>query len=475
MTPPSSEPADAIHDAGLDTSSYRELYDGSPCGLLTVNTEGFVTGANRTLLDWVGRSQLEVVGAPFIELFPAADQLFYETRFAPILHLRGELHEVALTMTTATGSLPILLNARLLGAEIRMAVFDATERHGYERTLLAAQRAAEVSEQRLRVLHAAASEFADAATESQLADCLVENSRQAMAATACAVVLVDGSGATTLVAGEHPLAALAADPAARNDVLSFRTAGIVAVDSLDDARERYPAFVDELSAARIQAFSVVPIEGRDGILGALLCFFGRPRALSAEDLDLQVTLARGAAQVLSRIRLQDELMALALYDQLTGVANRRLLREHLIQGMASAGRRDHPIAMLVIDLDGFKTVNDELGHQRGDSVLRWVAAQLSGAVRTDDIVGRFGGDEFIVICHEADEAVARAVAERVREAIEAYPAGLPDGTRLTASVGIAICAADRAGERHEDFFAVADAALYRSKREGKDRISVGWL
>ena len=454
---------------------YRDLYDGSPCGLLTVDIEGFVTGTNRTLLDWSGRSELEVVGAPFVELFPAADQLFYETRFAPILHLRGELHEVSLTMTTASGSLPILLNARRAGSEIRMAVFDATERQGYERTLLAAQRAAEVSELRVRVLHEAASSFAEAGTESQLADRLVESTRQAMAATACAVVLADAAGTTTLIAGEHPLTALAADPVVREEVLALRTAGIVTISSLDDARDRYPAFVDGLAAARIEAFSIVPIEGSDGILGALLCFFGRPRALSAEDVDLQVTLARGAAQVLSRIRLQDELMALALYDQLTGVANRRLLREHLIQGMVSAARRDNPIAMLVIDLDGFKAVNDELGHQRGDVVLRWVAACISAAVRADDIVGRFGGDEFIVICHEADEQVAREVAERVRAAIVGYPEGLPDGTRLTASVGIAICVPDRAGERPEDFFAVADAELFRAKREGKDRISVGLL
>jgi diguanylate cyclase (GGDEF)-like protein len=464
-------------DAASEPASdpYRELYDGSPCGLLTVDADGFVTGANRTLLDWSGRSEPEVVGAPFVELFPAADQLFYETRFAPILHLRGELHEVALTMSTATGSLPILLNARRTGTEIRMAVFDATERQGYERTLLAAQRAAEISESRVRVLHEAASQFAEAGTEQQLADRLVESTRQAMAATACAVVLVDASGTTTLVAGEHPLTALAADPAVHDDVMALRTAGIVVVDSVDDARARYPAFVEGLEAARIAAFSVVPIEGRDGILGALLCFFGRPRTLSPEDIDLQVTLARGAAQVLSRIRLQDELMALALYDQLTGVANRRLLREHLIQGMASSARRDHPIAMLVIDLDGFKTINDELGHQRGDRVLRWVADQLTGAVRADDIVGRFGGDEFIVICHEADEQVARAVAERARDAVARYPERLPDGASLTASVGIAICLPARAGERPEDFFAVADAALYRSKREGKNRISVGLL
>jgi diguanylate cyclase (GGDEF)-like protein len=454
---------------------YRELYDGSPCGLLTVDLEGFVTGVNRTLLDWSTRAEAELVGAPFVELLPAADQLFYETRFAPILHLRGELHEVSLTMTTATGTRPILLNARLAGSEIRMAVFDATERQGYERTLLAAQRAAEASELRVRVLHEAASAFADAGTELQLADRLVESARQAMAATACAVVLADASGATTLIAGEHPLTGLSADPAVREEVLALRTAGIVVVDGLDDARKRYPAFVEGLVAARIEAFSIVPIEGTGGALGALLCFFGRPRTLSAEDVDLQVTLARGAAQVLSRIRLQDELMALALYDQLTGVANRRLLREHLIQGMASAGRRDRPISMLVIDLDGFKAINDELGHQEGDSVLRGVAGCISDAVRTDDIVGRFGGDEFIVICHEADEQVSRAVAERIREAIAGYPGGLPDASRLTASVGIAICAPDRVSERPEDFFAVADAALYRAKREGKDGVRVGLL
>ncbi|MDP9025958.1 MAG: GGDEF domain-containing protein, partial [Actinomycetota bacterium] len=169
------------------------------------------------------------------------------------------------------------------------------------------------------------------------------------------------------------------------------------------------------------------------------------------------------------------LRALALYDQLTGVANRRLLREHVIQGLAAAGRREHPIAMLVIDLDGFKSINDERGHQQGDAVLRWVAQRVTEVVRTDDVVGRFGGDEFVVVCHEADEVVARTVAERIRVAIAGYPDGLPDGSSLTASVGIAICAPAKATALPEDFFAVADLALYRSKREGKDRVSVGSL
>lgn len=454
---------------------FHELYDTAPCGMLSVGAEGDVIGVNRTLLDWIGREAADVVGERFTRLLPAPDQLFYETRVAPVLHLKGEVREVALTMTTSTGTIPILLNAIMAGSDVRMAVFDATERQGYERALLAAQRAAEVSESRVRILQESASEFGAAASESQIAELLVSHARRAMAATACAVILTDDAGATTLTAGENPLALLAADSALRDEVLPLRAAGIVTVDSLDDARARFPGFVDEMISARIEAFSMVPITGAGGILGSLLSFFGRARDLTAEDLDLQITLGRVAAQVLERFRLQEELRALALHDQLTGLANRRLLREHLIQGMAAASRRNTPIAMLLLDLDGFKSVNDERGHQQGDAVLKWVAREVSTAVRTDDVVGRFGGDEFVVICHDADETVARAVAERMRGAVSGYPERLPDGASLTASVGIAICEPERTTERPEDFFAVADAALYRSKREGKNRVSVGSL
>jgi diguanylate cyclase (GGDEF)-like protein len=353
-----------------------------------------------------------------------------------------------------------------------IAIFDATQRQDYERQLLAARREAESSEARVRVLRDASIAFDDSSDERELAQLLVAMTRDAMAATSCAVILVDEDGETSGVIGDHPLLSRADDPAVRAEVRRMRSAGAVALSSMDQIRSAYPGLVDGLVEARIEGFSLVPIQGLGGILGAVMCFFGRHRELDESDMELQFSLARQAALVLTRIRLQQELMALALHDQLTGVANRRLLREHLIQGLATAARRGRPIALLVLDLDGFKSINDESGHQAGDAVLISVADRISGAVRMDDVVGRFGGDEFVVICHDADETIARDVAERLRGAMSSDPLPRPDGTALTASIGIAICDPESAATRPEDFFAIADAALYRSKREGRDRVSV---
>jgi diguanylate cyclase (GGDEF)-like protein/PAS domain S-box-containing protein len=459
---------------------YRELFNGVPCGFITVDGDGAIDDVNATLLAWLGRTRSDLVGFPFLSLLPPADQMFFETRFTQVLHLTGEVREVTLSLIRRDGVLPVLMNARQVvngdePAGMRIAVFDATQRQDYERQLLAARREAESSETRVRVLRDASIAFDDSTDEKGLAELLVAMTRDAMAATSCAVILVDEDGATSAVIGDHPLASRADDPAVRAEVVRLRSAGAVALSTMDEVRAVYPGLADGLVEARIEGFSLVPIQGRGSILGAVMCFFGRRRELADDDMELQFSLARQAALVLTRIRLQEELMALALHDHLTGVANRRLLREHLIQGLATAARRGRPISLLVLDLDGFKSINDERGHQAGDTVLKSVADRISGAVRIDDVVGRFGGDEFIVICHDADESVAREVAERLRVAISEDPDGRPDGSRLSASVGIAICDPEKATTLPEDFFAVADAALLQSKRDGKNRITVTTL
>jgi len=466
---------------------YRELYDESPTGQFTVDDSGRVAEANRTLLTWLGLERDELVGRPFASLLSTADQLFYETRVSSVLRLSGEAREVSFSLLGATETVPVLLNARLAQTdgrpdEIRISVFDVTQRHDYERQLLGARREPERSEARVRTLQLASTAFGASNDESELADHLVAMTREAMAAPECAVLLVDDQGTPTTVAGRHPLQALAADPAVADEVAALRTAGVLAFGDLDELTSRFPLVARRFAAARIEAFSVVPLVGEgmpptaDGIaLGALMCFFRRPRTMTPDDLELQLALARQAAQSLTRLRLQQKLLELAQHDQLTGLANRRLLQELLGRGMATAAAEGRPIAIIVLDLDGFKAVNDELGHQAGDNLLTRVAEQIQNAVRADDVVGRFGGDEFVIICHDADAAAADQVAERVRAAIATQPTGLPEGATLGASFGIAVCRVGEASIEPEDFFAAADAALYRSKREGKDRITVATL
>src|SRR5436190_2297188 len=179
-----------------------------------------------------------------------------------------------------------------------------------------------------------------------------------------------------------------------------------------------------------------------------------------------------AADITDRRRAADELAAaqarlahLAYHDPLTDLPNRTLFQEHLEHGVARARRGDLAVAVLFVDLDDFKLVNDSHGHAVGDDLLRVVAARLRQAVRETDVVARLGGDEFLVLVADIERTAAADAAERVAENIHASlrpPVVLERGELYThASIGAALYPADAASA--EELLSKADIAMYRSK------------
>jgi diguanylate cyclase (GGDEF)-like protein len=161
-------------------------------------------------------------------------------------------------------------------------------------------------------------------------------------------------------------------------------------------------------------------------------------------------------------RAQAHLWHLANHDALTGLPNRPAVLERLDRALARHRVGAHGVALLFCDLDRFKPVNDQLGHEAGDAVLREVAHRLLRAVRETDAVGRFGGDEFVMLCESfEDPADVRAIAHRLRESIRA-PIALPSEVDVTidVSIGIAFAEADDTGDR---LIARADADMYSGK------------
>ena len=160
----------------------------------------------------------------------------------------------------------------------------------------------------------------------------------------------------------------------------------------------------------------------------------------------------------------------AFHDALTGLPNRRLLDDRLAQSLHAARRRARQLALLLIDLDNFKQVNDRLGHAGGDGVLREVAARLARCVRKADTVARHGADEFALVLSDLQgEAGCRLVAERVlRAMVEALPADGPP-LSLAVSVGISIFPTD-AGDG-ETLLRNAAAALHRAKQAGHNQLA----
>ncbi|MEM9789529.1 MAG: diguanylate cyclase [Planctomycetota bacterium] len=190
---------------------------------------------------------------------------------------------------------------------------------------------------------------------------------------------------------------------------------------------------------------------------------------------LEVTLAEVRVkneQLESAVR---KLETMAATDPLTGLANRRSLGMSLDRRFADSERRDLDLALLMIDLDGFKQLNDTLGHQDGDRVLQIAAEALLTTCRKSDVAGRFGGDEFVLLLPEAGVAEAqdagRRVAEAFAERIASYLADRGGGCVVTMSQGVAT-RRHSAAATPEELIAHADHALYRAKAAGKRRMMV---
>ena len=197
-------------------------------------------------------------------------------------------------------------------------------------------------------------------------------------------------------------------------------------------------------------------------------FFGREARASDEAIvGVAQTISGHIGQFIARKQAERNLQFVASHDALTGLFNRSMFGQRLQQALAQAHRHERKLAVLFIDLDGFKLINDELGHDAGDVLLADLANRLRECMREGDTLGRLGGDEFVVLIegYEQDAQLVE-VARKVLETV-AQPFLLRERTRgVTASIGIAAYPQD--GRDAQDLLKNADIAMYRAKEQGKN-------
>lgn len=159
-------------------------------------------------------------------------------------------------------------------------------------------------------------------------------------------------------------------------------------------------------------------------------------------------------------------------DELTGLLNRRAFDARLAEEVARTERYGTPFSLVMLDLDGFKEINDGFGHAAGDAVLRSVGVLLRSEIRTTDHAVRYGGDEFALVLSGTSKTDAWAVAEKVRAALTLLRVDAGDGRRVgtAASIGVASYGPDSGGAKA--LIEAADGALYRAKRRGRDRVEL---
>jgi diguanylate cyclase (GGDEF)-like protein len=222
----------------------------------------------------------------------------------------------------------------------------------------------------------------------------------------------------------------------------------------------------------MQSAIVAPLVFEGKALGALSLDSSRRKAFTGNDLRLLVSFAATATAALRNARLHAEVQKMALTDSVTPLYNRHGFLELGRREIERARRFARPLSAIMIDVDGFKKINDIHGHAAGDIVLREIARRLNNNIRDVDIVSRYGGDEFAILLPETDLFTASSVAERLRLAIQAapFPAGA-GSTALSISQGVA-----RASPQTPDLANLierADAAMYRAKASGGNRVVIG--
>jgi diguanylate cyclase (GGDEF)-like protein len=265
-----------------------------------------------------------------------------------------------------------------------------------------------------------------------------------------------------------------------DDAFTHATAAIVITDArlrVVAANPAYAALTGQaLSACIGQPLPGVHPDALDGQPREVRCGQGEGVTRTAWMQLSTVTDAQGAvlghvATLADISALEHErrvLRQLAQHDALTQLPNRRLLAEELERSIARVRRHGQKLALLFMDLDRFKWVNDNLGHEAGDTMLQEVARRLRSTVRAEDLVGRWGGDEFIVVLDApADAAAALRTAALLQAAIERRVEFAGHGVSLSASIGVAMYPDDADGQA--GLIRGADAAMYRAKHEGRGR------
>ncbi len=248
----------------------------------------------------------------------------------------------------------------------------------------------------------------------------------------------------------------------RSNGLTYTVARTGEMSSVDDMRN-HPLYVNappEWSGSIIG----IPLRAGDTVVGVMNMARSTIGGFSKTELQLLGLLSDQAAIAISNARLHQMVSRQAYSDTLTGLPNRRALDERLEEEVMSARKLNYSFAVIMMDLDGFKDVNDTYGHPVGDDVLRLVFGSMARGVRNTDFLARYGGDELTLILSQADLSSALIVSEKIAEGMKKIKFKLPDGKKLKLGIsgGIAIYPVN--ARNGPDLLRAADAALYKAKR-----------
>jgi diguanylate cyclase (GGDEF)-like protein/PAS domain S-box-containing protein len=439
---------------------FRSLFERSSHAIGAIDTTGVITQVNVALEQITGYRPEELLGKSSLMLIPAAGRDRAQHRINSLAEHSNSTYEgVIITksgqeIAVEVDVSPIRVHDTLEGYYFRFK--DLTRDH-------AIQRAITQKDERMRLLYRVAA--ATQSSEAQIVEALVLGS-QAMGMRYGFIAKFDG-GTFEIVHRHGPEGLFAVGfrkPLTQSIGMRLRdSARAMAMDDL-----RAEPYSSELSQANIPWKSYIgsriTVDGET--YGALLFADTNVRSLTFDDadldfIDLMASIVGGA---LARSERDRDLQRQAFYDVLTGAVNRRLLEEHVAKAIARCRRLSHSLALHYVDLNRFKPINDQYGHDAGDEVLCEVVRRLIGVVRDHDVVARLGGDEFVVMQADiANDEAIRVVASRLHDAFIA-PMHLTTGVEVRVGCSIGTATYPRDGATLAELLKNADTAMYAEKR-----------
>ena len=222
----------------------------------------------------------------------------------------------------------------------------------------------------------------------------------------------------------------------------------------------------------LSSFYALPLNIKDRNLGLLAISHSRENAFCPEEKRIISLIADSSSGAIDNAALHKKIKDLSVTDGLTGLYCYRFFQEELNQELMRAQRYQEPLALVIMDIDGFKNVNDSYGHLAGDNILKGIAKILKGICREVDIVCRYGGEEFVIVLPETDKEGAFYLAERVRKTIKNYEFTSSDDRPIKLTVSCGVASYPDSAKKKEELIKKADDALYRAKNEGKNKTSL---
>jgi diguanylate cyclase (GGDEF)-like protein len=216
----------------------------------------------------------------------------------------------------------------------------------------------------------------------------------------------------------------------------------------------------------------IPLKFEGKVVGVMSISRSSTGEFTEANLRFLDLLAEQAAIAISNARIHAQVRKQAKSDTLTGLPNRRALDEHLEEELRTAHRTGHSFATIMMDLDGFKYVNDKYGHPVGDRVLRTLFNYLAQGLRTSDFLARYGGDELTLVLHKSDLPATKLVTDKIIEKLQQFIFTLPDGSKLNIGLSGGIALYPIHGQTASQLLRAADEALYRSKKHERGSFTI---